>query len=106
MTWGSRPSHCLSAPPRLPSSWRTHLWRCARDHAPPTLSPAATPQLGLIRGPLQVVPDVLLSQSLQDVEEPKAATSSRSVLAGIMSSPASVGRFKVGRGAWAAVGRW
>jgi hypothetical protein len=47
--------------------------------------------------PVQVVPDVLLSQSLQDVEEPKAATSSRSVLAGIMSSPASVGRFRVRR---------
>lgn len=49
---------------------------------------------------MQVVPDVLLSQSLQDVEEPKAATSSRSVLAGIMSSPASVGRFKVRRAGW------
>ena len=47
----------------------------------------------------QVVPDVVLSQSLQNLEEPKAATSSRSVLAGIMSTPASMRRFKV-RGGW------
>lgn len=43
----------------------------------------------------QVVPDVLLSQSLQKVEAPKAATSSRSVLAGIMNTPASMRRYKV-----------
>lgn len=46
---------------------------------------------------LQVVPDVLLSQSLQQVEAPKAATSSRSVLAGIMGNPVSMRRYKVRR---------
>jgi hypothetical protein len=46
---------------------------------------------------LQVVPDVLLSQSLQQVEAPKAATSSRSVLAGIMGNPVSMRRYKVTR---------
>ena len=44
-----------------------------------------------------VVPDVLLSQSLQQVEEPKAATTSRSVLAGIMGNPVSMRRYKVSR---------
>lgn len=43
----------------------------------------------------QIVPDVLLSQTLQSVEAPKAATSSRGVLAGILSSPSSFGRYKV-----------
>lgn len=38
---------------------------------------------------------MLLSQSLQKVEEPKAATTSRSVLAGIMGTPTSMRRFKV-----------
>lgn len=38
---------------------------------------------------------MLLSQSLQKVEAPKAATSSRSVLAGIMNTPASMRRYKV-----------
>ncbi|KAL4856616.1 putative transaldolase [Chlorella vulgaris] len=42
-----------------------------------------------------VVPDVLLSQSLQQVEAPKAATSSRSVLAGIMGNPQSRYKFAV-----------
>lgn len=40
---------------------------------------------------------MLLSQSLQKVEAPKAATSSRSVLAGIMNTPASMRRYKVRR---------
>ena len=44
---------------------------------------------------VQVVPDVLLSQNLQELEAPKAATASRSVLAGIMSTPATLRRFKV-----------
>lgn len=39
---------------------------------------------------------MLLSQSLQQVEEPKAATTSRSVLAGIMGNPVSMRRYKVG----------
>lgn len=38
---------------------------------------------------------MLLSQTLQNVEAPKAATSSRSVLYGIMKSPSSFGRYKV-----------
>lgn len=42
-----------------------------------------------------VVPDVLLSQNLQDVEAPKAATVSRSVLVGILSSPTGLRRYKV-----------
>eukprot|EP00887_Chlorella_sp_A99_P006023 scaffold27.g6023.t1 len=42
----------------------------------------------------EVVPDVVLSQTLQDLEAPKAATASRSVLAGIMSTPATMRRFK------------
>lgn len=40
---------------------------------------------------------MLLSQALQKVEAPKAATTSRSVLAGIMNTPASMRRFKVPR---------
>lgn len=39
---------------------------------------------------------MLLSQTLQDLEAPKAATASRSVLAGIMSTPGTMRRFKVG----------
>lgn len=42
----------------------------------------------------QIVPDALLSQTLQNVEAPKAATSSRGVLVGIMNSPSSFGRYK------------
>ena len=43
---------------------------------------------------IQVVPDVVLSQTPQTIEEAKAATSSRSVLAGIMANPAGFGRYK------------
>lgn len=49
----------------------------------------------LLPGWLQIVPDVLLSQALQDVEAPKAATASRSVLYGILNSPSSFARYKV-----------
>ena len=37
---------------------------------------------------------MLLSQSLQSVEAPKAATASRAVLAGLMANPASFARYK------------
>jgi hypothetical protein len=41
---------------------------------------------------------VLLSQTLQEVEAPKAATVSRSVLGGIIGSPNSPPRYKVRAG--------
>lgn len=44
---------------------------------------------------MQVVPDVMLSQNLQDVESPKAATISRSVLNGILNNAASLQRYKI-----------
>jgi len=50
--------------------------------------------LNTCRAHLQVVPDVLLSQTLQDVEKPTAATSSRSVLQGMISNPAAFLRYK------------
>ena len=59
--------------------------------------------------PPQVVPDVLLSQALQTLEAPKAATVSRSVLAGIMNTPASMRRYKVRVCRWcvcAGLGWW
>lgn len=59
----------------------------------PSSSTAST-ELERLEALSTVVPDVLLSQSLQKVEEPKAATSSRSVLAGIMGTPTSMRRFK------------
>ena len=79
---------------------RSDARRPETARTPPPPQPAARPTpLGLAQRPAlpQVVPDVLLSQSLQKVEEPKAATSSRSVLAGIMSQPTSMRRFKVRR---------
>jgi hypothetical protein len=63
------------------------------EYRSPSSSTAST-ELERLEALSTVVPDVLLSQSLQKVEEPKAATTSRSVLAGIMGTPTSMRRFK------------
>lgn len=91
-----RLASCLTKRTTLPAL----SGRCRRRRRRPTLTAART----LAPTFPQVVPDVLLSQSLQKVEEPKAATSSRSVLAGIMGTPTSMRRFKVRL--LAAAGSW
>ncbi|PSC70606.1 putative transaldolase [Micractinium conductrix] len=73
--------------------------RLARTHAEtkqyvsPSSATSST-ELQRLQTLSTVVPDVLLSQSLQKVEAPNAATTSRSVLAGIMSTPASMRRYQ------------
>ena len=68
----------------------------ADTYVPPSSRTAATELTALERFS-EVVPDVLLSASLQAVEAPKAATASRSVLAGIIGSGTAPARYKVRR---------
>ena len=66
------------------------------SYVPPSYVGSAT-ELTALQRFSEVVPDVLLSQTLQDVEAPKAATASRSVLGGIVASPSAPSRYKVRR---------
>ncbi|KAL4446251.1 hypothetical protein ABPG77_003058 [Micractinium sp. CCAP 211/92] len=70
-----------------------HVLATKTEYVSPSSRTSST-ELQRLEALSTVVPDVLLSQSLQKVEAPKAATSSRSVLAGIMNTPASMRRYK------------
>ncbi|KAL6782528.1 TAL2 [Auxenochlorella protothecoides x Auxenochlorella symbiontica] len=72
---------------------RVRATQAADAYISPSSRTAAT-ELQALERFSEIVPDVLLSQTLQSVEAPKAATSSRGVLAGILSSPSSFGRYK------------
>lgn len=63
-------------------------------YVPPSYRTAAT-ELSALQRFSEVVPDVLLSQTLQKVEAPRAATASRSVLGGIIGNPSAPARYKV-----------
>ena len=86
---------CLAIlPQRAAPGRRPCVVRAAQTAYQSPSSKTAASELQALERYSEVVPDVLLSQTLQTVEAPKAATSSRSVLAGIMANPASFARYK------------
>ena len=92
------PVVCPRARQQVRASRRNVLIRASQDtkeaYVPPSMRTSHTELDALKYSGSEVVPDVLLSQNLQDVEQPKAATSSRSVLGGILNSP-GLRRYKV-----------